>query len=92
VLKNYDVSNLSKAVAVSLMWEMRNLGKFVLKRKPQFISAVIRALLWNLFNLKYVWTERQRTQTHVRKVADESIKKVMLKPSRFPLYLVRPSS
>jgi len=92
VLKNYDFSNLSKAVVVSLMWEGRNLGKFVLKRKPQFISAVLRALLWNLCNLKYVWAERQRTQTHVRKVSDESIKKVMLKPSRFPLYLVRPWS
>ena len=92
VLKNYDDSNLSKAVAVSLIWEVRNLGKFVLKRKPQFISAVVRGLLWNLLNLKYVWTERQRTQMHVRKVADESIKKVMLKPSRFPLYLVHPWS
>jgi hypothetical protein len=92
VLKNYDASNLSKTIAVSLMWEMRNLVKFVLKRKPQFVSAVVQALLWSLFNLKYIWTERRRIQTRVRKVNDDSIKKVMLKPSRFPLYLIRPSS
>lgn len=90
VLKNFDASNLLKPFVVSLMWEIRNIGKFVLKRKPHFVSSIINALLWNLVNLRYIWEQRQITQKQIRKVTDEKIKKLMLKPSPFPLYLLRP--
>jgi GT2 family glycosyltransferase len=89
LLKNYDLSNMFKAVAVSIVFEFRNMVLFFARHKPQVGIAVIEALSWNLFHSKYAWKKRQVIQRLVRKVSDKQIKKIMLKPyPPFPLYLV----
>jgi hypothetical protein len=89
LLKNYDLGNMFKAVAVSIIFEFRNMVLFLARRKPQVSIAIIEALSWNLFHSKYAWKKRQVIQRLVRKVSDEQIKKIMLKPyPPFPLYLV----
>jgi hypothetical protein len=89
LLKNYDLGNMFKAVAVSIIFEFRNMVLFLARRKPQVSIAIIEALSWNLFHSKYTWKKRQVIQRLVRKVSDEQIKKIMLKPyPPFPLYLV----
>jgi GT2 family glycosyltransferase len=89
LLKNYGAKNMVRASVVSVIWEIRNVGKFVLKRKPNLILSTLAALLWNLFNLKSTWAKRQVTQKVIRRVSDETIKRVMLKPfPPFPLSLV----
>jgi GT2 family glycosyltransferase len=89
ILKNCNSENLLKVTVVSIIWEIRNIAKFVLKRKPHLIVAIVKALLWNLTNFQYVWEKRQITQKIVRKVPDEIIRKSMLKPyPPFPLSLI----
>lgn len=89
LLKNYDLGNMFKAVAVSIIFEFRNMVLFLARRKPHVSIAIIEALSWNLFHSKYAWKKRQVIQRLVRKVSDEQIKKIMLKPyPPFPLYLV----
>jgi len=89
LLKNYGLGNMFKAVAVSIIFEFRNMVLFLARRKPQVSIAIIEALSWNLFHSKYAWKKRQVIQRLVRKVSDEQIKKIMLKPyPPFPLYLV----
>jgi GT2 family glycosyltransferase len=89
LLKNYDLENAFKSVAVSVLFETRNAALSMLRRKPQLSIATINALLWNLFNLRRIWSERQRVQKLVRMVPDQKIRKVQLEPyPPFPLYLV----
>ena len=89
LLKNYDLGNMFKVVAVSIIFEFRNMVLFLARRKPQVSIAIIEALSWNLFHSKYAWKKRQVIQRLVRKVSDNQIKKIMLKPyPPFPLYLV----
>jgi GT2 family glycosyltransferase len=89
LLKNFGDKNMVRALSISLVWELRNIGKFVLKREPALASATVKALLWNLGNFGYIWRQRQVTQKLVRRVPDENLKKVMLKPfPPFPLSLV----
>lgn len=42
------------------------------KRKPDRALAIIRAMLWNLANLKHLWRKRKRIQSLIRKVRDEN--------------------
>jgi GT2 family glycosyltransferase len=89
LLKNYGLGNMFKVLAVSIIFEFRNMVLFLARRKPQVSIAVIKALFWNLFHSKCTWKKRQVIQRLVRKVSDEQIKKMMLKPyPLFPLYLV----
>jgi len=89
LLKNYDAKNLLKALTASLLLELRNMVKFIVRHKLHVSVAIFKALMWNLFHLKCIWRKRQITQKLIRKVLDESIKKLMLKPSPpFPLSLV----
>ena len=89
LLKNYNTKNMLEALAASLLLELRNIVKFIMKREPLNSLAIFKALIWNLFHLKQTWKKRRITQELVRKVPDEHIKKLMLKPSPpFPLSLV----
>ncbi|MGB9675842.1 MAG: glycosyltransferase family 2 protein [Candidatus Bathyarchaeales archaeon] len=89
LLKNYNMKNLLEALAVSLLLELRNMVKFTMKREPLNSLAIFKALIWNVIHLKQTWMKRRITQELVRKIPDEHIKKLMLKPSPpFPLSLV----
>lgn len=89
VITNYNAKNMLNTLMVSLIWEMRNIVKFVATRKPHLVVAVVTALLWNLDNFDYVWRRRRQVQKFVRKVSDETIQKAMLKPfPPFPLSLI----
>ncbi len=89
LLKNYDLGNMFWAVAASVLYEMRNASLFLVRRKPLVSLAIVKALVWNVFNLRSTWKKRQTVQRLVRKISDKELKKVMLEPfPPFPLYLV----
>lgn len=89
LLKNYNLKNAFVAVTVSLFFEIRNLILFLIRRKSLVSISIMKALLWNLRHLKYVWEQRQIVQQLVRKVPDKEIRKTMLKPyPAFPLYVL----
>lgn len=89
LLKNYSLANLFKAVAVSILFETRNIFLFLARRKPQVSAARIQALLWNLFNFDRIWQKRGFVQKYVRIISDQEVRRIMMKPCPpFPLYLV----
>jgi hypothetical protein len=93
LLKNYNLTNVCKAVKVSLLFEARNIALFLTRRRPLASLALIRALCWNLRHLKETWIKRQTIQKYVRKVSDQELQKQMLAPyPPFPLYLMFPRS
>ncbi|MGB9756383.1 MAG: glycosyltransferase family 2 protein [Candidatus Bathyarchaeales archaeon] len=89
LLKNYNTQNMLKTLTASLLLELRNMIKFIMKREPFNSLAIFKALLWNMLHLKQTWKKRRITQKLVRKIPDEHIKKLMLKPfPPFPLSLI----
>ncbi|XHH10575.1 MAG: glycosyltransferase family 2 protein [Candidatus Bathyarchaeia archaeon] len=91
VIKNFELNNMFKAVSVSIIYEIRNALLFILRRKTLASLAILKALFWNLFNLRKTWKKRLDVQKSVRQVSDETIKCIMLPPyPPFPLYLVFP--
>jgi hypothetical protein len=89
LLKNYNLANAFKAIAVSILFEARNMIRFLAKREPLVSVSIFEALLWNVCRLKQTWKQRQIVQSRVRKVPDEAIRRQMLKPyPPFPLYLL----
>ena len=89
LLKNFDLKNAFTAAKVSILFETRNMILFLARRKPLISLSILRALIWNVLNLKQTWAKRQTVQRLVRIVTDQEIKQHMLTPSPpFPLYLV----
>jgi GT2 family glycosyltransferase len=89
LLKNYDLKNLVNAIAVSVLFELRNFALFLIRRKPLISIFILKALFWNLFYLRSTWTKRQTVQNNLRRVTDREMKRHMLAPvPPFPLYLV----
>ncbi len=89
LLKNYNLANAFKAIAVSFLFEIRNVFLFLIRRRPLVSASILRALIWNLVYLRRTWAKRSAVQGQVRKVSDERIKQQMLVPKpMFPLYLV----
>ncbi len=85
LIKNYEIKNIAKFLPPLLLLEFAR-AITLLKGKPFHSLATMRAILWNIRNLKKVWRKRLVVQ-QLRRVSDSHIKKAMRKPSI--LYLVR---
>jgi GT2 family glycosyltransferase len=93
LLKNFGLMNAAKAVKVSLLFEVRNVGLLLARRKPLAGLAIIKAFCWNLRNMKQTWTKRQTVQNCIRQIPDTEVKVHMLTPCPpFPLYILFPRS
>jgi len=93
LLKNYELSNAFRVVAASILFEARNVALSLARRKPLRGLAILKALWWNVRNLKVTWSKRQTVQTLIRRVSDSQIRRQMLRPyPPFPLYLIFPRS
>jgi len=94
LIKNYNSKNVLKYLAVFITLELRKAVLLMFRRDLATGIATIKALSWNLFNLKYVWKKRQEVQLLIRKVPDAMImRKVMLKPyPPYPQRLIFPKS
>jgi hypothetical protein len=89
LLKNYNLANMVKALAVTVIFEIRNVVVFLAKRKPLLGLSVLKGLMWNMVHLRETLTKRQHVQEIVRRVADATVKAQMLTPyPPFPLYVI----
>jgi len=88
--KNYSFKNVVKYVSVRIVVDVREAFELMRVRKKGRAMAIVKAILWNLFNFRYVWNQRLRVQRVLRKVSDEYLmERVMKKPSfPFPLALL----
>jgi GT2 family glycosyltransferase len=80
LLKNYEIWNLIRYVPVLILFEILKTAALLTKNGSHAV-ATFKGLLWNLINLRAIWTKRVKIQLKVRKVDDSYIKKVLAKPS-----------
>ncbi len=89
LIKNYSLQQLSKAIAVSILYEMRNAALSLARRRPLVSLAIVKGFFWNWLHLRETWSKRQTVQKFIRQVSDREVQKAMLAPyPPFPLYLV----
>ena len=93
LIKNYDSKNLLKNLTALLLLEFRKTGVLTMKRKWRACFSIFKAIIWNLTHFKYAWSGRCLTQKIIRKVSDDKIQKIMIKPyPPFPHSLIIPKS
>ena len=83
LIKNYSLRNLLRFLPAILFRMALFSVKLALGGEFPYASAYIRAMLWILMKLKYIWKKRMWVQYKVRKVSDEQVMRVMLKPSEY---------
>lgn len=78
-IKNLSLHSLIRILPIIIVFEVAGIIFFAVKRRPYHSVAVIRAMLWVIANLKYVWFQHLRVNRFVRKVSDKEILKLMRK-------------
>lgn len=72
LLKNYNRCNLMKYLPPCIVFICGRATYFVLKKEIRKAKALVEAILWNLSNFRYAWTERRKVQG-IRKLSDKEI-------------------
>jgi len=85
LIKNYSLKNLAKYMPLLLFWETVR-AVILLNSKPDHSIAILKAILWNLKNLKKTWKKRLIVQQFIRRVPDSYIMKYMVKFTPITLY------
>jgi GT2 family glycosyltransferase len=85
LIKNYSLGNLIKYIPLLLFFETIR-AMILLKTKPDHSIAILKAIQWNLKNLKKTWKKRLIVQQLIRKVPDSYIMKHMMKFTPVHLY------
>jgi len=70
LLKNYELQNVAKYLPVNLIFICIVATFCLLKNEINITLAYLKAILWNLLNLKHIWVERLRVQHIIRKIPD----------------------
>ena len=88
MLKNYEMRNVVKY----LPWYVTYLGMHAAYRfarnDSKTLTAYVKACIWVVVNIRYVFIQRARVQSLVRRVPDREVMKYMVKP-QVPLYFLR---
>ena len=85
LIKNYGLGNLIKYLPLLLFFETIR-AIILLKTKPDHSIAILKAILWNLKNLKKTWKKRLIVQHFIRRVPDPYIMRYMVKFTPTHLY------
>jgi len=85
LIKNYGLGNLIKYLPLLLFFETIR-AIILLKTKPDHSIAILKAILWNLKNLKKTWKKRLIVQQFIRRVPDPYIMRYMVKFTPTHLY------
>jgi len=81
LLKNYGSYNVIKRIPITLLMSLaESLSISIKKRDSRAIFMFLKALLWNMRNLKDTWKERRYIQKS-RIVSDKEIEKFMHRPA-----------
>ena len=83
LIKNYELRNLIKYLTPLIIRMLMYTIRLFLKRNLKIGRAYIRAIFWNIVNLKKILKKRAYVQKYIRKVSDKEVMSKMLKPSEF---------
>jgi hypothetical protein len=73
LLKNYSLHNLVRTLPVYIALVHGMAMYLMLKGEVKGALAYFKAILWNLLNLRHVWTERLKVQYLIRKIPDDKL-------------------
>jgi len=77
LIKNYEVKNLIRWLPVTLGIYSGAIIYYIIIRRWDQARATIRAILWNIINIRRILQKRKVVQKYVRKVSDEKIFRLM---------------
>jgi len=83
LIKNYSLSNLFKYLPLLIIRMLGYIMILIIKNNKVHALAYLRALIWNLKNMKRLMVKRAFVQTQIRKKMDKEIMKIMLSCSEF---------
>jgi len=81
LIKNYSLRNLVRYLPPILTRMLLFSVKLALKGRRDLAAAYLKAIIWNIVNLRKSWKKRMCVQHVIRRVSDEEVMRVMLKPS-----------
>ncbi|MEM3833371.1 MAG: glycosyltransferase family 2 protein [Thermoprotei archaeon] len=82
ILKNYELMSLLKYLPIHLILMLGFSLVKIRKRRLKEAKAIVKAITWNLFNLRKIWQKRRRVQ-RMRKISDRFLIKrgIIRKPN-----------
>jgi GT2 family glycosyltransferase len=83
LIKNYSLSNLFKYLPLLIIRMLGYIIVLMIKNNTIYLLAYLKAIIWNLKNMKKLIMKRAIVQTKIRKVADKEVMKRMLSYSEF---------
>jgi GT2 family glycosyltransferase len=81
LIKNYSLRNLARYLPPILTRMLLFSVKLALKGRRDMAAAYLKAIIWNIVNLRELWKKRMYVQHVIRRVSDKEVMRVMLKPS-----------
>lgn len=72
-LKNLETGNLIKIVSLHFLLCLFSVFVFLVLRKPDYSYAIIKALFYNIANIKSILKKRTKVQNQIRKLKDKEI-------------------
>jgi GT2 family glycosyltransferase len=83
LIKNYSLGNLFKYLPLLITRMFGYIIILIIKNNKAHTLAYLRALIWNLKNIKRLLVKRAFVQTQIRKKMDKEVMKIMLSCSKF---------
>lgn len=82
MLKNYEIKNLFLVLPYYLFFLIVVTGADILIRhRPTLTLSRLKAFIFTMRNLRAIFDKRAQVQTMVRKVSDEEVRKLMVRPT-----------
>lgn len=74
LIKNYELNNLVKYLSLFIFFQaLASIYNSLKTKSWLFLAAFIKAIIWNIFNLKRTLIKRQKVQKKIRRLKDEEI-------------------
>lgn len=91
LIKNYDLKNLVKIMPLTLSLQLMSfIWRGIIEGNGRMALVPFRAILWNVRNFRYLWSQRMFVQKEVRRVSDDEIMKIMPKKCFLIRYYLGP--
>jgi GT2 family glycosyltransferase len=78
-VKNYSLSYQIRIMPIIFTFDFLQIIWFASKRNSQMFRAIVKAIVWDMKNAKYIWYRHLQIKYFVRKVPDEKIVREMRK-------------
>lgn len=78
LIKNYTLFSIFEIIPAIIFFQMSETILLLATRKIHSAISIIKAIAWNILNLRLIWIEHLRIKYNVRKISDNEIKMYMV--------------